>query len=84
MNSTNDSQPAPDNAQPSLKFAYSVAEVAERWDLSEESIRRLIRNRTLRTLRGFRPFRITLDEIRRYETYDEATERRKEILRRLR
>jgi len=64
----------------SLKAVYFVHELAERWHLHPESIRRLIRERKLKPLRGFRPFRITYDEIRRYETHDEAEERQRAIL----
>ena len=53
--------------EPDHKFCLTVDELAERWGLNPESIRILIREKKLKTLRGFRPFRITLDEIRRYE-----------------
>lgn len=60
------------------KAVYSVAELAERWRVHPESIRRLIRDRKLKTLTGFRPYRITFDEVRRYECLDEAEEMRAE------
>ena len=64
----------------SLKFVFTVSELAERWAVSDESIRRLIRERRLRPLQKFRPFRISMDEVRRYETYDEAEEKRRAFL----
>lgn len=66
--------------EPALKAVLTVEELAKRWCTHPESIRRLIRRKEIKTLRGFRPFRITFDEIRRYETHDAAAERRKEIL----
>ncbi len=62
--------------EPSLKFCLTVEELAERWALGPEAVRRLIRARHLKPLRGFRPFRITLDEIKRYEALDEGSEMR--------
>lgn len=59
-----------------LKHCYTVEELAQRWELCPEAIRRLIRNKQLRPLRGFRPFRITLDEIKRYEALEEGREAR--------
>lgn len=66
--------------QPQLKAVFTVEELAARWCTHPESIRRMIRDKKIKTLRGFRPFRVTFDEIRRYETFDPAEERRKEIL----
>lgn len=66
--------------EPTLKAVLTVEELAARWCTHPESIRRLIRRKDLKPLRGFRPFRVPFDEIRRYETYDPATERQKEIL----
>lgn len=59
-----------------LKHCYTVEELARRWDLCPEAIRRLIRAKQLKPLRGFRPFRITLDEIKRYEALEEGREAR--------
>lgn len=56
------SQKTPDN-----KFCLTVEELAQRWALSHEAIRRLVRDKRLRPLRGFRPFRFTMDEIHAYE-----------------
>jgi len=55
---------------PEHRFCLTVEELAERWALCPEAIRRLIRAKNLKPLRGFRPFRITLDEIRRYEALE--------------
>ncbi len=80
MNQINpDSMHSGDIAEPSLKAVFTVPELAERWCTCEESIRRLIRDKEIKPLRGFRPFRIPFDEIRKYETYDPAEERKKEI-----
>jgi hypothetical protein len=62
--------------EPSLKNCLTVEELAERWALCPEAVRRLIREKKLKPLRGFRPFRITLDEIRRYEALEEGREAR--------
>ena len=67
-----------------LKAVFTVQELAERWCLHPESIRRMMRDKKIKPLRGFRPFRIPFDEIRRYEQYDYAKERQKEILARKR
>ncbi len=58
--------------EPYHKFCLTVEELAERWALCPEAVRRLIREKKLRPLRGFRPFRITLDEIKRYESLDDG------------
>lgn len=52
---------------PQRKFCLRVEELARRWDVCPEAIRRLVREKQLKPLRGFRPFRFTFDEIRRYE-----------------
>lgn len=64
----------------SLKAVYTVQELADRWCTHPESIRRLIRDKQLKVLRGFRPFRITFEEIRRYETFDPVAAKQKELL----
>lgn len=69
--------------EPILKAVFTVDELAARWCLHPETIRRMIRGKKIKTLRGFRPFRVTFEEIRRYETFDPAGERRKEILARI-
>lgn len=61
---------------PSIRHCLSAEELAQRWGLGTESVRRLIRTRQLKPLRGFRPFRITLDEIKRYEALEEGREAR--------
>lgn len=66
----------PTISAPAYKAVYSVAELGERWQIHPESIRRLIRDKKLKTLSGFRPYRITFDEVRRYECQDEAAEMR--------
>ncbi len=63
-------------ANQGLKHCYTVEELGQRWDLCPEAIRRLIRAKQLKPLRGFRPFRITLDEIKRYEALEEGREAR--------
>lgn len=65
---------------PAVKACFFVGELAERWQVHPESIRRLIRDRKLKTLTGFRPYRITFDEVRRYECLDEAAEVRAEYM----
>lgn len=62
------------------KAVYSVAELAQRWNVHPESVRRLIRDKNLKALSGFRPYRITYDEVRRYECLDEASEIRSEYI----
>ena len=62
--------------EPGLKNCLTAEELAERWALCPEAVRRLIRDKKLKPLRGFRPFRITLDEIRRYEALEEGREAR--------
>ncbi len=52
---------------PELKFCLTVEELASRWALGPEAVRRLVRSKELRPLRGFRPFRFTMEEVRRYE-----------------
>jgi len=52
---------------PELKFCLTVDELASRWALGPEAVRRLVRSKELRPLRGFRPFRFTMEEVRRYE-----------------
>lgn len=79
MSQQADSLPSPLD-QPQLKAVFTVEELAARWCTHPESIRRLIREKQIKPLRRFRPFRITYDEIRRYETFDAAAERQKEIL----
>ena len=65
---------------PAVKACFFVGELADRWQVHPESIRRLIREKKLKTLSGFRPYRITFDEVRRYECLDEAEEMRNEYL----
>lgn len=62
--------------EPERKFCLTVEELAERWALGPEAVRRLVRARQLKPLRGFRPFRFTLDEIKRYEALDERLDTR--------
>ena len=69
-----------DQKHPTLLAVYSVTELADRWQVHPESIRRLIRDKKLKTLSGFRPYRITFDEVRRYECLDEASEIRAEYV----
>lgn len=60
-------EPVPES---NLKAVFTVAELAERWCAHPESVRRLIRDKQIKPLRGFRPFRIPYDEVRRYEAPD--------------
>ena len=60
----------------SPRVCFSVEEVAKRWGVAGGRVRRLIRDKHLKPLRGFRPFRITLDEIRRYEALDDRVDTR--------
>lgn len=57
-----------DQKPPLGPAVYSVAEVADRWQVHPETVRRLIRERELKPLPSLRPYRITYDEVRRYET----------------
>ncbi len=60
----------------SPKATLTVSELAERWSLCEESVRLLIRQKKIKPLRGFRPYIITMDEVRRYEVgAEEAAQR---------
>lgn len=52
---------------PAVKFTLTVEELAQRWSLGPEAIRRLVRRKELRPLRDFKPFRFTLKEIRDFE-----------------
>jgi hypothetical protein len=65
---------------PEHKFCLTVEELAQRWILSPEAVRRLVRAKELKPLRGFRPFRFTLDEIRRYEQQDDAVDKRTALM----
>lgn len=55
---------------PQNKFCLSVEEVAGRWDVCNEQVRRLVRDRKLKPMRGLGRYRFTLDEIRRFENAD--------------
>ena len=70
----------PQLSSPPIKACFFVGELADRWQVHPESIRRLIRDKKLKTLSGFRPYRITYDEVRRYECLDEASEMRTEYM----
>jgi hypothetical protein len=72
--------PKPELIQPRIQAVFAVAELAERWRVHPESIRKLIRRRELKPLRAFRPYRITYDEVRRYETQNEEDEVRETYL----
>ncbi len=50
------------------KATLTVRELAERWNVGEETVRILIRRRQLRPIRGFRPYVITMAEVTRYES----------------
>ena len=56
--------------EPNTRYVLTVEELSERWNLSYESIRRLVRDKQLRPLRDFRPFRFTLKEVREFENND--------------
>ncbi|MFW5883129.1 MAG: helix-turn-helix domain-containing protein [Verrucomicrobiota bacterium] len=59
---------------------YTVAELAERWRVHPESVRILIRKRQIRPMRSLRPYRVTFDEVRRYECLSEEDEVREAYL----
>jgi hypothetical protein len=61
---------------PELKFCLTVEELSSRWALGPEAVRRLVRNKELRPLRGFRPFRFTMEEVRRYEAQTSSSARK--------
>ncbi len=50
------------------KLVLTVPELATRWGRGAETIRRMIRKKELRTVRGHRPYEIALAEIFRFET----------------
>ena len=50
------------------KLVLTVPELAARWSLSVETIRRMIRRKELRTVRGLRPYEIALGEVYRFES----------------
>jgi hypothetical protein len=61
---------------PELKFCLTVEELSSRWALGPEAVRRLVRSKELRPLRGFRPFRFTMEEVRRYEAQTSGSARK--------
>lgn len=60
---------------PQNKFCLSAEELAQRWDVSIERVRRLVRDKKLRPMRGLGKHRFTLDEIRRFETADQQVDK---------
>lgn len=60
---------------PHNKFCLSVEELAQRWDVSSERIRRLVRDKKLKPMRGLGKHRFTLDEIRRFENADQEVDK---------
>jgi excisionase family DNA binding protein len=60
---------------PQNKFCLSVEELAHRWDVSVERIRRLVRDRQLKAMRALGRHRFTLDEIRRFENADHEVDK---------
>jgi hypothetical protein len=50
------------------KLVMTVPELATRWGRDPETIRRMIRRKELRTLRGHRPYEIALGEVYRFES----------------
>ena len=50
------------------KMVMTVPELATRWGRDAETIRRMIRRKELRTLRGHRPYEIALGEVYRFES----------------
>ncbi|MBC2593753.1 helix-turn-helix domain-containing protein [Ruficoccus amylovorans] len=55
---------------PATKCTLMVEELAERWSLCPEAVRRLVRDKQLRSLRDFRPYRFTLKEVLDFENND--------------
>jgi nucleotidyltransferase/DNA polymerase involved in DNA repair len=55
---------------PATKCTLMVEELAERWSLCPEAVRRLVRDKQLRPLRDFRPYRFTLKEVLDFEEND--------------
>ncbi len=60
--------------QSERKAVFLVDELAQRWQTHPETVRILIRRKALKPLRGLKPYRITFDEVKRYESLDDATE----------
>ena len=50
------------------KMVMTVPELATRWGRDPETIRRMIRRKELRTVRGHRPYEIALGEVYRFES----------------
>jgi hypothetical protein len=50
------------------KLVLTVPELAIRWGRDPETIRRMIRKKELRTVRGHRPYEIALGEVYRFES----------------
>ncbi len=50
------------------KLVLTVPELATRWGRDPETIRRMIRRKELRTVRGHRPYEIALGEVYRFES----------------
>ena len=50
------------------KMVMTVQELAARWGRGAETIRRMIRRKELRTVRGHRPYEIALGEVYRFES----------------
>ena len=55
---------------PATKCTLTVEELAERGSLCPEAVRRLVRDKQLRPLRDFRPYRFTLKEVLDFENND--------------
>ena len=60
---------------PQNKFCLSVEELAQRWDVSTERVRRLVRDKKIKPKRGLGNHRFTLDEIRRFEAADQEVDK---------
>jgi len=60
---------------PQNKFCLSVEELAQRWNVSPERIRRLVRDKKIKPMRALGSHRFTLDEIRRFETADQQVDK---------
>jgi hypothetical protein len=60
---------------PQNKFCLNTEELALRWDVSIERIRRLVREKKIKPMRGLGQHRFTLDEIRRFENREQDVDK---------
>ena len=60
---------------PQNKFCLRTEELAQRWDVSIDRVRRLVREKKIKPMRGLGQNRFTLDEIRRFENREQDVDK---------